>query len=664
MTADVKHGPESRQRVADSREHSEEDERALKADGERPARDPETVHRIVVPAGAALLASGIALQLLGVEILLSRILSGTALLVLLLPVAGEAITDFRKNPFNENVLMGTAAVVAAIIGVWPEGAAVLLVYNVAEHVEDYTVDRVRRIAERTASLLPRRALRLREGQEEDVPVEEIRPGDLLLVKSGWRVPVDGLVVRGRSSVDQSVVTGESVPVEKGPGDIVLSGTLNQEGALEVRATKPFRESTVARIVDLVTEAREGKARIERFIDRFSRIYTPSMIGVAAAIAIVPPLALGEPLSLWAYRALIALIIACPSALVISTPVITLIGLTRAMWSGALVKGGKYLEELARVRVVAFDKTGTLTYGRPKVVAVEPFNGFTEGEVLELAATAEAGSSHPLAEAIQAEAKSQGIDPVSAAGATEAAGLGVQARVGGKTVLVGGTTLCRESGVDLGCLPPGGPRPGSVVLVAVDGELAGRIVLEDRVRDDARQAVEDLKAVGIERVVMLTGDNEQAALPVARQLDVDEYRAGLLPEEKVELVRRLQEEWGSVAMVGDGVNDAPVMAASSVGIALGTAGNDVALEAADVALMTSDLRTVPYLVLLGRKVARRLRAAIGAALVVKFLLIVVGALGWIPLWVAILGDDGLTLAIVGSALPLLGFARKSGAGHRK
>ena len=633
----------------------------LKADGERSARDSETVHRIVVPAGAALLASGIALQLLGVEILLSRILSGTALLVLLLPVAREAVIGFRKNPFNENVLMGTAAVVAAIIGVWPEGAAVLLVYNVAEHVEDYTVDRVRRIAERTASLLPRRALRLREGQEEDVPVEEIRPGDLLLVKSGWRVPVDGLVVRGRSSLDQSVVTGESVPVEKGPGDIVLSGTLNQEGVLEVRATKPFRESTVARIVDLVTEAREGKARIERFIDRFSRIYTPSMIGVAAAIALVPPLALGEPLSLWAYRALIALIIACPSALLISTPVITLIGLTRAMWSGALVKGGKYLEELARVRVVAFDKTGTLTYGRPKVVAVEPFNGHAEGEVLGLAATVEAGSSHPLAAAIKAEAKSQGIDPVSAAGATEVAGLGVQARVGGKTVLVGGTGLCRESGVDLGCLPPEGPRPGSVVLVAVDGELAGRIVLEDRVRDDARQAVEDLKGVGIEQVVMLTGDNEQAALPVARQLDVDEYRAGLMPEEKVELVRRLQEEWGSVAMVGDGVNDAPVMAASGVGIAMGTAGNDIALEAADVALMTSDLRTVPYLVLLGRKVARRLRAAIGAALGVKFLLIVLGALGWIPLWVAILGDDGLTLAIVGFALPLLGFARKPGKG---
>ena len=661
MTADDEHGPESRRRVVESHEHSEENERALKADGERPARDSETVHRIVVPVGAALLASGIALQLLGVEILLSRILSGAALLVLSLPVAGEAIIHFRKNPFNENVLMGTAAVVAAIIGVWPEGAAVLLVYNVAEHVEDYTVDRVRRIAERTASLLPRRALRLREGQEEDVPVEEIRPGDLLLVKSGWRVPVDGLVVRGRSSVDQSVVTGESVPVEKGPGDLVLSGTLNQEGALEVRATKPFRESTVARIVDLVTEAREGKARIERFIDRFSRIYTPSMIGVAAAIAIVPPLALGEPLSLWAYRALIALIIACPSALVISTPVITLIGLTRAMWSGALVKGGKYLEELARVRLVAFDKTGTLTYGRPRVVAVEPFNGYAEGQVLGLAAAVEAGSSHPLAAAIKAEAKSQGIDPVSGAGATEAAGLGMQARVGGRAVLVGGTTLFRESGVDLGCLPPEGPRPGSVVLVAVDGELAGRIVLEDRVRGDARQAVEDLKAVGIERVVMLTGDNEQAALPVARQISVDEYRADLLPEEKVELVRRLQEEWGSVAMVGDGVNDAPVMAASGVGVAMGTAGNDVALEAADVALMTSDLRTVPYLVLLGRKVARRLRAAIGAALGVKFLLIVLGALGWIPLWVAILGDDGLTLAIVGSALPLLGFGRRSGKG---
>ena len=619
--------------------------------GEKPDR-----HLALIVTGTAFLATGLSLELLGFGDTVSRALAGLALLVLTMPVLKEALEGFRENPFNEHVLMSIAGLVAALIGVWLEGAAVLLVYNVAEHVEDYTTDRVRRIAEKTASLLPRRAVRLGDGVEEEVDVESILPGDILLVKPGWRVPVDGIVVAGRSAIDQSAVTGESVPVERGPGDLVLSGTLNQEGALEIRAAKPFRESTVSRIVALVTEARGRKARIERFITRFSRVYTPSMLAVAAAIAFLPPLVLGEPLSTWAYRALIALIIACPSALVISVPVITLLGLTRAMWSGALVKGGKYLEELARVRAVAFDKTGTLTYGQPRVAVVEPFDGFTDEEVLRLAAAVEARSSHPIAAAIVAEAARRGVECPAPTGAVEVPGLGVEGTVDGSRVLAGRAAFLRARGVALPEDEGANPEVRTTILVALDGRLAGRIRLEDRVREEARDAVAELRRIGVREVVMLTGDSPLVAAQVAAQTGIHQYRAGLLPDQKVEVAQALRETWGSVSMVGDGVNDAPVLAASNVGIAVGTAGNDIALEAADVALMSSDLRTVPYLVRLGRKVAWRLRASVAAALGVKFALITFGALGWIPLWVAILGDDGLTLALVAFALPLLGFAR--------
>src|SRR5439155_12584120 len=351
----------------------------------------------------SLLSVGLVAFLTGVPAGLRQGLFGVSLVLVAAPVLHNALQRVRENPFNEDLLMGTVGIGAAAIGAWGEAAAVLLLYNIAERVEDYTVDRVRNIAKRVAGLLPKRALIKKDGRIEEIPIEDLSRGDIVVVKAGWRIPVDGRIAAGRSSVDQSVITGESIPIEKSPGERVLSGSLSLDGSLEVVVEKPYKESTVNRIVEMVTEAHERKAKIERFIDRFSRYYIPAMILLSAGIALIPPLVLGQPFQTWLYRALIVLVIACPSALVISTPVTVLMGLTRAMRSGILIKGGRYLEELSSVKTIIFDKTGTLTQGKLRVSKVVSLDGFTEDEVLRLAAMAESRSSHPIAHAIMERA---------------------------------------------------------------------------------------------------------------------------------------------------------------------------------------------------------------------------------------------------------------------
>jgi Cd2+/Zn2+-exporting ATPase len=606
-------------------------------------------------AAAIVLTAGLILRWLNVGGMLEHILAGIALFIAAAPVGYQAAREFRSNPFNHEVLMIAAGFGAAAIGVFEEGAAVLILFNFAEAIEGYTVDKVRGIAKRMASLLPKRVLMKRNGSLVEVAVEELKVGDIIVVKPSWRIPIDGTIIQGRSSVDQSTVTGESMPLEKIPGDAVLSGTLSLDGSLEIRVEKPFKDSTISRIIELVVEAREKKARMERFIDRFSKFYTPSMMGLAALIALVPPLALGQPFAVWLYRALIVLVIACPSALVISTPVTVLMGLTRAMWSSVLVKGGIYLEEIAKTKTVAFDKTGTLTKGNLKVAKVTPIKGFREEEVLQLAALAEARSSHPMAAAIVDAARRSGLDQYGNMRLIEVPGKGVRGYLDdSRTILVGKQSFLAEEGVDLrGSTIGTANSAGSHVLVAVDGKVAGLITLVDELRHEAGEATRLLKAKGV-RIVMLTGDNETTAREVANELGIDEYYAGLLPEDKVRIAKELAQRYGEVAMVGDGVNDAPVLAASNVGIAVGSAGNDVAIEVADIALMGSDLRTIPYLLELGRKVVSKLRVNIVLALALKFLLIALGTLGFIPLWVGVIGDDGLTLVVIANALPLLRF----------
>lgn len=603
-----------------------------------------------------LLGAGLLGSLVNVPSEVREGLFGASLTLVAAPVVYDAIRRLREQPFNEDLLMAIAAIGAAAIGTWEEGAAVLLLYNAAERIEDLTVDRVRNLAKRMAGLLPKRALLKKDGGEEEVPVESLNVGDVVIVKSGWRVPVDGRIVAGRSSIDQSIVTGESIPVEKSVGDRVLSGSLSIGGSIEVLVEKPYSESTVSRIVEMVLEAQERKARVERFIERFSRYYTPAMILLSSGIAMIPPLVFGQPYATWLYRALIVLVIACPSALVISTPVTVLMGLTRAMWSGILVKGGRYLEELAGVRAVVFDKTGTLTEGRLKVSRVIPLNGYREEDVLRLAAMAESRSSHPIANAIVERAGHVQRGTVEVTQFVDVPGKGLKVTLSdGSVVLVGKHSFLVEEGVDAGGQMVSQFLPSGVatVAVAVNGKIAGLIHVEDQVRSEARGVVKELHSQGI-KSVMLTGDNPSTAREVSAELGIDEYYADLLPEDKVRLVDELRARYGSVAMVGDGVNDAPALAASNVGIAIGTAGNDVAIEAADVALMGSNLRSIPYLIKLGRKVSSKVRVNIALALSLKAIMIALGAVGLIPLWFAVIGDDGLTLLVIANALPLLRF----------
>ena len=618
-------------------------------------REQSKVRIGLAVVSGSLLSVGLVAFLTGVPAELRQGLFGVSLVLVAAPVLHNALQRVRENPFNEDLLMGTVGIGAAAIGAWGEGAAVLLLYNIAERVEDYTVDRVRNIAKRAAGLLPKRALIKKDGRIEEIPIEEISRGDIVVVKAGWRIPVDGRIAAGRSSVDQSVITGESIPIEKSPGERVLSGSLSLDGSLEVVVERPYKESTVNRIVEMVTEAHERKAKIERLIDRVSGYYIPSMILVSVSIALIPPFVLGQPFQTWLYRALIVLVIACPSALVISTPVTVLMGLTRAMRSGILIKGGRYLEELSSVKTIIFDKTGTLTQGKLRVSKVVSLDGFTEDEVLRLAAMAESRSSHPIAHAIMERAGYGKNEYPDGMQMVDVAGKGIKAIVSGRgTLLVGRTSFLKESGVEINevvsrSMPPG----GTTMAVALEGKMIGVIYVEDEIRLNAKDVVKQLSSMG-KKTIMMTGDNEITAQKVSTEIGIDEYYADLLPEDKVRLAGELKRKYGNTAMVGDGINDAPALTATNVGIAVGTAGNDIAIEAADVALMGSDLKAVPYLLRLGRKASTTIKFNIALALAVKALMIVLGAVGLIPLWFAVIGDDGLTLLIIANALPLLRF----------
>lgn len=605
---------------------------------------------------ATFLAIGIALAITGVGKGFVELMFGFALAFSIAPVLWEAVKHFKMNPFNADLLMSIAGIGAATIGVWEEGAVVLILYNIAETIEDYIIDKTRKLAGKIAALLPKKALVKKNGTLEEIPVEKLQVGQVIIVKPGWRIPVDGRVIQGSSVVDQSMITGESIPVEKGLGDEILAGTLNIQGSLEVRVERPFYDSTVSRIIRIVTEERGRKAKIERFVDRFSRIFTPLMLIIAAFVAFIPSLVFGESLSVWIYRALIVLVIACPSAFLIATPVTILMGLTRAMWSGVLIKGGKYLEELSRIRIIAFDKTGTLTLGKLKVSKIVPFNDFKSREVLKLAVIAESRSSHPIANAIVNEAKEQGISLDEYVHVIDIAGKGVKATLQDrKIVLVGKLSFLEESGIKVTNIKNDSLSEGTQVAVALNDRFAGLIIVKDEPRQDAKETIEVLKTMNIE-VAMLTGDNEAIAKVIAEQLGITNYYANLLPEDKVSVANNLREKYGPIATVGDGINDAPVLAASNVGIAIGTAGNDIAIEAADIALMGSDLRSVPYIIKLARKTMAKLKVNITLTLLVKFFMILLGILGLIPLWFAVIGDDGLTLVLIANSLTLLYFKK--------
>ncbi len=648
----------------------EEIEKAVESAGygvgetEEAGRTPfwRTPRALLTAASALLFLVGLALSLAGAPEVAWVGAYAAAILLVGVPIFRAALAGLRARHLDMNVLMSAATVGAVGIGEWAEAASVVVLFAAGNALQVYAIDRTRGAVRALVRLAPDEVLVKRGASEVVVPAEGVGVGETVVVRPGERLAVDGVVVEGASAVDESPVTGESVPVEKGPGDEVFSGSLNGSGGMLVRATKRVGDSTLQRIARLVEEAQAKKAPAEQFVDRFSRVYTPAVVAVAVALAVAPPL-LGASFGEWFYRALALLIIACPCALVISTPVTVVSGIGAASRRGILVKGGAALEAAGRMKALAFDKTGTLTEGRPVVSRVAPLDDHDEAGAARLAAALERRSEHPLAHAILKVAEDHGPDslpPVT--GFRSVAGRGAEGEVGGRRYLIGSPRLFAERGVPLDGaeealaeVERAGETP--VLLGEPEGGVLAVFGLADAVRSDARGTLEALRAMGVEELVMLTGDAEAPAKRIAGELGVG-YRAGLLPEGKVEAVRDLVEEHGAVGMVGDGVNDAPALAVSSVGFAMGAAGTDVALETADVALMRDDLSRLAEAVTLSRKAERLIKQNVLVSILVKGLFVLLAPFGLVALWLAVLADMGTSIAVTLNGLRL--FRR----GHQK
>jgi len=573
--------------------------------------------------------------------------------------ARGAIYSLRSLVLDMNFLMTAAAVGAIAIGKWPDAAMVMFLFSLGNALEAHAVERTRESVQSLVELFPTQARVRRDGEEVLVPVGEVRVGDLFIVRPGEKIPTDGKVAAGASTVNQAPITGESAPVEKSPGNEVFAGTVNQQGSLDITATATAEDNTLARIVHLVEEAQAEKAPSQRFTEVFGRYYTPIVVGLAVIVAVLPPIAWGTEFRTALYIALTLLVVSCPCALVISTPVSIVSAIGNAARNGVLIKGGSHLEAAADVRVVAFDKTGTITTGEAMVTDIIPANGFSREEVLSLAAGVESRSEHPVAEAIRQAAVHQGVPIAEITDFEALTGMGAAAKFDESTCVVGNSRLMEHLGVDMSLqadVLDGLQREGkTAVLVASDGRLAGIIALMDTVRETAREAFRKLRRVGVERIVMITGDNEATARAVAQDLDVDEYYAELLPQDKVDIVRLLIERFGSrVAVVGDGVNDAPALAASTVGIAMGAAGSPTALETADIALMSDDLGRLAYTIRLSRRALRTVRQNIAFSLVVIAALISTALLGRLTLSLGVFGHEGSALIVIANGMRLLRF----------
>ena len=572
-------------------------------------------------------------------------------------VVPRAWTSARRLRPDMHLLMTIAVAGAIGIGEWFEAATVAFLFALSLALESWSVARARRAISALLDLAPAHArVKHADGSEVETPAGDVPVGSRFVVKPGERLPLDGRVIAGASSVNQAPITGESIPVPKEPGAEVFAGTINGNGALEVESTKAAEDTTLARIIRMVEDAHARRARSEQWVEKFARIYTPAVILVALAVLLLPPVVFGAPWSDWLYRALVLLVIACPCALVVSTPVSIVSALAAAARNGVLVKGGLFIELPGRLRALAFDKTGTLTRGEPVVVGVVPLNDHTEAELLERAAALEARSAHPLARAITAYAGQRGVGVEPAADVEVVQGKGVTGAFRGEPFWLGSHRYLLERGQESAQASERAralEREGNtVVAIGNERHVCGLLAIADTVRAGAGDAVAALRANGVEHVIMLTGDNHATAQAIARKAGIEEAQAELLPEDKVAAVERLVERYGSVAMVGDGVNDAPAMARASLGIAMGAAGSDAAIETADIALMTDDLARLPWLIRHSRRTLAVIRQNIVFALGVKALFVALTFTGFASLWGAIAADLGASLLVVGNALRLL------------
>jgi Zn2+/Cd2+-exporting ATPase len=577
-------------------------------------------------------------------------------------IAPKAIAAARRFAPDMNLLMTVAVFGALGIGEWSEGAAVAFLFGLSELLESFSVARARRAIQSLLKLSPETALLKNGDTFSEVPVEKVRVGDIIAVKSGVRIPLDGAVISGASSVDQAPITGESMPVEKKQDDQVFAGTINGEGSLEVRVTKGYSDTTLAKIIHLVEEAQSQKARSQRFVDVFAKYYTPSVIALAVLVFLIPPIAAGAVWSVWFYRALVLLVIACPCALVISTPVSIVSGLTAMARRGVLIKGGAFLEAIGQLKALAVDKTGTITEGRPRVTRVVAVNSTDEAEIVRIAAAIDTHSDHPLAQAVVKYAEERGIDFRRSENYQARTGRGAEGEVVGHHYFVGNHRFAHELAVcseEIEKILAGIEEQGrSVVVVGrkphadCAGEVLGIIAIGDTMRPNALDAIRSLHATGVQKVVMLSGDNQRTVDAIAREADIDEAHGDLLPDQKIERIRKLLAEHNQVGMIGDGVNDAPAMAAATVGIAMGAAGTDTAIETADIALMKDDLSKVAEAIHLGRRTLRVIQFNIAFSIAVKLIFLVLAVFGYTSLWLAIAADTGATLIVTANALRLL------------
>lgn len=572
-------------------------------------------------------------------------------------VVPRAWSSARRRQPDMHLLMTIAVLGAVTIGEWFEAATVAFLFSLSLTLESWSVARARRAIAELLNLAPATVrLKRADGTEIDVSAAEVVIGSRFVVMPGERLPLDGRIVAGASGINQAPITGESVPIDKRVGDEVFAGTINGDGALEIESTKAANDTTLARIIRMVEDAQARRARSEQWVERFARIYTPAVIIAAVLVLVVPPLAFGEAWSDWLYRALVLLVIACPCALVISTPVSIVSALAAAARHGVLIKGGLFIELPARLNAIALDKTGTLSRGEPAVVAVVPLDGHDEQELLERAAALEARSAHPLARAILRAAQERGIAVRPADDVEMRQGKGVTGVFDGKRFWLGSHRYLEERGQESPEQHQYAERferqGRTVMFIGNARHVCGLIAVADTIRPEAKDAVAALRATGVQHVVMLTGDNRATATTIAAQAGIDEVHAELLPEDKVRVVEQLVARYGNVAMVGDGVNDAPAMARASLGVAMGAAGSDAAIETADVALMTDDLLRLPWLVRHSRRTLTIIRQNVVFALGTKAVFVVLTFAGFATLWGAIAADVGASLLVVVNALRLL------------
>lgn len=564
----------------------------------------------------------------------------------------SGLLNLSRFYFDMKTLMTIAIIGAAIIGEWREGAVVVFLFAVSEALEAYSMNKARQSISQLIDIAPPSATIRRDGQLVEVDTEFIQINDVLIVKPGQKIAMDGIVLNGASSVNQASITGEAVPVYKATGDEVFAGTLNEEGSLEVKVTKRVEDTTIAKIIHLVEEAQAEKAPSQKFVDKFAKYYTPVIIAIAFLVAIVPPL-FGGDWQTWIYQGLAVLVVGCPCALVVSTPVAIVTAIGNAAKQGVLIKGGIHLEEIGRIRAIAFDKTGTLTKGYPEVTVVESENPH---DLIQKVMSIETYSGHPLAQAIVKYGSEKHIHALEVENFQSITGKGAEGIVHGKKWSVGSVAwILSVSTVPTEVIARTEElqSEGNTVMLAVeDGQYKGFIAVADPIRTTSKKVLQDLKNAGIKHTVMLTGDDNRTANAIAAKLGMTDVEAGLMPEQKLTAIKALKEKYRAVAMVGDGVNDAPALAAASVGIAMGGAGTDAALETADVALMADDLEKLPYTIRLSRKALHIIKENIMFALGLKIIALLLIIPGWLTLWIAIFADMGATLLVVLNSLRLL------------